>query len=190
MNNDKLSKTLDLFCSLLLLILGVEWLYISTENIPEKPTHTAKTDKFSTLSPNVEHHAPELLARPLFTRGRKPVVEQPAEPVSNDDFSWQLNGVYTAHKGWMALVSRKEKTTDALAQNASTAKLVAYQRLSVGSELDSWTVTDIRADSIELLRNEQKKILALRKNKSHEQQTTVNHLPFNSGRSRRMRPKP
>jgi len=105
----------------------------------------------------------DLVTRPLFIKGRRPVNEALSETLltsqtATNTFDWQLNGIYTTPKGLSALLSR------------STAKTPkdAHRKLTIGAELDGWMLTDIKKDRILLEQNNQSKELLLQKSKPKE----------------------
>ncbi|MEY3879535.1 MAG: hypothetical protein RIQ94_330 [Pseudomonadota bacterium] len=105
----------------------------------------------------------DLVTRPLFIKGRRPVNEALSETLltsqtATNTFDWQLNGIYTTPKGLCALLSR------------STAKRPkdAHRKLTVGAELEGWTLTEIQKDRVLLEQNNQSKELLLQKSKPKE----------------------
>ena len=114
------------------------------------------------LTQKSEESYEDLVARPLFIKGRKPVDEPSPEEAQNvaeaRSFDWQLNGVYTTKKGLSALFSR------------STSKVPkdTYRKLSTGGDLDGWKLTEIHKDKAILKQGDQQKDLLLRKPKLKE----------------------
>ena len=105
----------------------------------------------------------DLVSRPLFTKGRRPVKEFSQETSLTagsfiNTYDWQLNGIYTTPKGPAALFSH----------TASKTPKNAYRKLTVGTDLDGWKVTQIYKDRVLLEQNNQPKALFLQKQKSKE----------------------
>jgi hypothetical protein len=111
------------------------------------------------LTQESEESYGDLVARPLFIKGRKSVDEPSPEEVQTiavaNNFDWQLNGVYSTKKGLSALFSR------------STSKVPKdnYRKITVGADLDGWKLTKIHKDSVVLNQGSMQKDLPLRKPK-------------------------
>ena len=111
------------------------------------------------LTQQSEESYADLVARPLFIKGRRPVDEPSPEEAQAinvaNTFDWQLNGVYSTKKGLSALFSR------------STSKVPKdnYRKISTGADLDGWKLTEIHKDRVILKQGSQQKELLLRKPK-------------------------
>jgi hypothetical protein len=105
----------------------------------------------------------DFVARPLFIKGRRPVVESVQEGttavVQNVDtsivFDWELIGIYTTQRGLSALFSR---------EIAKAAK-DKYRRIALGADLDGWKLSEINQEKAIVKQGDQKKELLLRKAK-------------------------
>ena len=162
--NSKLIAGLASFCIACILIIIGEWLYASWA---EKTILTSLTSTDKKLSPDEMPHIelneqPEesyvdLVARPLFIKGRKPIDEPSPEEAKNAlvpvIFDWELNGVYTTANGLSALFSRSK--TKVAKDN--------YRKISIGAELDGWKIVEIYQDKALLKQGVQEKELLLRK---------------------------
>ena len=117
--NSKLVSVLASVCIVCALIIIGEWLYAEQA---QKHTLTSSTSADTKISHDVmpdieltrqsEESYVDLVARPLFIKGRKPVDEPSPEEAQNmavaNIFDWQLNGVYSTKKGLSALFSRSK----------------------------------------------------------------------------------
>ncbi|MDD5125398.1 hypothetical protein, partial [Methylovulum sp.] len=165
--NSKLVTVLGAICGVLLLIIVGEWFYASLSqqqllNAQLPIDKKALTDEMPRidLSAQDEESYADLVNRPLFIEGRKPVVEPPPDSVKTDavtlKFDWLLNGIYTSKKGLSALFTH--------ATPLKTRK-ENYRRITLGTQLDGWKLTEIKKDRVIFtLDNEQKELL-LRKPK-------------------------
>ena len=160
-----------------LIIVG-EWIWAAqTQKQVLTTTTSLETKKSHDEMPSIElTQRPEesyadLVARPLFIKGRKPVDEPTPEEAQNmavaNAFDWQLNGVYTTKKGMSALFSR------------STSKVPKdnYRRISVGADLDGWKLAKIFEDKAVLKQGNQQKELPLRKTKPKDSAKKSNAGP-------------
>jgi hypothetical protein len=167
--NNKLVFLLASVCILCVLIIIGEWYYAvrakkhalsSTPSAEIKLSHDEMPEL--ELTRQSEESYADLVARPLFIKGRRPVDEPGQEEAQTlaavDTFDWQLNGVYTTKKGLTALFSRS--TTKAPKDN--------YRKISTGADLDGWKLTEIHYDKVLLKQGNQQKELLLRKPKSKE----------------------
>jgi len=96
----------------------------------------------------------ELVERPLFIEGRKPVVEATAEATQNADNGqiddWELVGIYT--KG--------PKTTVLFAKKNETRK---FLKIGLEQLVSGWMLKEIQADRVVLQQAAQMKTVMLRK---------------------------
>lgn len=175
--NRKLLSVLVAICIACIFIIISEWFYglwvqKQTMNSTDA-THTElSVDKMPVIDllnqPEVNYV--DLVTRPLFIKGRRPVKEPSQEAtlaagtIANS-FDWQVNGIYTTPKGASALFSRsKVKTT----KNT-------HRKLTIGAELDGWTLTEIHKDRVLLEQNNQPKELLLQKAKPKESSKNLNN---------------
>jgi len=165
--NSKLMKLLVSACISLCLVITGEWLYASymrhrllTSIISAKP-QDYKTDELPEieLTKQPEESYVDLVARPLFIKGRRPVDEPSTEAAQasskSESFDWQLNGVYSTKKTVSALFSRSK----------SKVAKDNYRKITVGDDIDGWKLTEINKDKAVLKQGGKEKELLLRKPK-------------------------
>lgn len=178
--NNKLVSLLASISILCVLIIIAEWLYAERAKkhalTPAPSTEIKKPhDEMPglELTRQSEDSFADLVARPLFIKGRRPVDEPSQEEApafgAVNAFDWQLNGVYTTKKGLSALFSRSK--TKVSKDN--------YRKLRMGDDLDGWKLTEIQKDKVILKQGAQQKELLLRKPKSKElsNKTTMPNIP-------------
>lgn len=167
--NNKLIKLL-LFVSIgLCLIIAGEWMYASyTQHSLLTSISSAKQQDYKIdelpkieLTKQPEESYVDLVARPLFIKGRRAVDEPRPEAEQGEakyeKFDWQLIGVYGTKKTVSALLSR------------STAKPKDnFRKITVGDELDGWKLTEITKDRALFKQGDKEKELLLRKPKPKE----------------------
>ena len=164
--NSKLVSVLASVCIVLMLIIIGEWFYaVRAQKLTLNSTTIAETKALNDEMPTIEltrqseESYADLVTRPLFIKGRKPVDEPSPEDektaATANNFDWQLNGVYSSKKGLAALFSR------------STSKVPKdnYRKISTGADLDGWKLTEIQKDRAILKQGDQQKELLLRKPK-------------------------
>lgn len=169
--NTKLITVLAAVCLLLMLIILGEWWYaeqaqkstLSLSGTTDAAASDEQTMPEIALIQDDENSFEDLVTRPLFIKGRKPVNEPPPEeeqaaPVVTNTFDWQLNGVYTTKNGLSALLSRV--TGNVPKDN--------YRKIITGTEIDGWKLTEIQGDKAILKQGDQQKELLLRKPKPKE----------------------
>ena len=167
--NNKLVSVLAFVCIVCALIIIGEWLYAVRTQKNALNTTTAVQTKISLdempdikLTRQPEEHYADLVARPLFIKGRKPVDEPSPEEAKTiavaNNFDWQLNGVYTTKKGLSALFSR----------SSARGPKDNHRKISTGVDLDGWMLTEIHEDRALLKQGGQQKELLLRKPKLKE----------------------
>jgi hypothetical protein len=175
--NKKLIAGLACFCIACTLIIIGEWIYATWT---EKSILTSLTSKDKKLSPDEMPHIElnaqteesyvDLVARPLFIKGRKPVDEPSPEEVKNAlvpvIFDWELNGVYTTSNGLSALFSRSK----------SKVAKDNYRKIGIGADLDGWKIVEIYQDKALLKQGAQEKELLLRKIKPKDSSKNANNL--------------
>jgi len=162
--NTKLLSALASFCIGCALIIMCEWLYnvwaehSTLSSLKPVTTIIAHDDMpHIDLTKQTEDSYVDMVSRPLFMSGRKPVDEPNPEDIQNTAapiiFDWDLNGVYTTTKGLSALFSRSK--TKIAKDN--------YRKISLGADLDGWKLTEIHEDKVLLTQGAQQKELPLRK---------------------------
>ena len=115
--NSKLVSMLASVCIVCALIIIGEWFYAVRAQKQTLTSTTSAETKIShdempgiELTRQSEESYEDLVARPLFIKGRKPVDEPSPEEAqavgAANTFDWQLNGVYSTKKGLSALFSR------------------------------------------------------------------------------------
>ncbi len=165
--NTKFVKLLASACISLSMIIALEWLYASfirhrllTSISAEKP-QDYKADELPAieLTKKPEEGYVDLVARPLFIKGRKPVdeprpeAEQAAE--KSENFDWELTGVYGTKKTVSALFSRSK----------SKVAKDNHRKIILGDDLDGWKLIEINKDRAVLKQGGNEKELLLRKPK-------------------------
>lgn len=166
--NIKLIKLLSAVCAVLLLVIACEWLYAkyaqkhTLELINSVEASKYKIDEMPRieLSRQAEVNYADLVARPLFIKGRRPVdeprpEEEQAAIAASETFDWLLNGVYSTKKGLSALFSRSK----------TTAAKDNHRKIIEGNAIDGWTLTEIKKDRVIMTQGNDHKELLLRKPK-------------------------
>lgn len=165
--NNKLIKLLASICLGLCLIIVSEWLYAKytrrnlLTSISAVKTQDYKQDQLPeiALTKQPEEAYVDLVARPLFIKGRRP-VEEPSPEVEqaaakSESFDWQLSGIYITPTNRSALLSRAK--TKVVKDN--------YRRKTIGEDIDGWKLTEILQDKVILKLGNTEKELPLRKPK-------------------------
>ncbi len=165
--NSKFVLILSTVCIVCALIIIGEWFYaVQAQKSALTPTISTETKISPDEMPRIDlaQHSEEsyqdLVAKPLFIKGRRPVEEptpeeEQASNVVNKPFDWQLNGVYTTKKGLSALFSR----------SGSKVPKDNYRRIRAGADLDGWKLISVHKDRAVLKQGNQQKELLLRKPK-------------------------
>ncbi|MDO9422770.1 MAG: hypothetical protein Q7T40_01085 [Methylobacter sp.] len=178
--NIKLIKLLVFICIGLCLIIVGEWLYASharhrlLTSISSEKLQDYKTDELPEieLKKLPEDNYVDLVARPLFIKGRKPVDEPSSAAeeagTKSESFDWELTGVYGTQKNVSGLFSRSK---------ARVAK-DNFRKISVGDEIDGWKLTEINKDRAMLKQGDKEKELLLRKPKLKALPVQPNKTPF------------
>lgn len=179
--NNKLIKLLGFVCMSLSLIIAGEWLYASYRqgqlltSISSVKPQDYKADELPEieLSGQPEDSYVDLVARPLFIKGRKP-VDEPSPEIAQaaakpDSFDWQLTGIYSTGKTVSALFGRSK----------SKVAKDNHRKIAVGDDLDGWKLTEINKDRVMLKQGGAEKELLLRKPKLKTllQQRSNNAIP-------------
>ncbi|WP_394752049.1 hypothetical protein [Crenothrix sp.] len=165
--NIKLIKLLTVLCILLLITIAGEWLYakrvqqqtLAALKVTDKKTPQIAQMPTIALTKKPEQSFADMVNRPLFIKGRRPVPEVPVDPKlavvkPSGPFNWQLNGIYTKGKRLFALLSRSVRTPKG-----------NFKRLSKGADIDGWTLAEVQKDKVILNQNGLQKELLLRKAK-------------------------
>ena len=163
--NSKLIKILLATCLVLVVILLAEWTYAnysnkellsSMDNIEQQPYVDDKLPEIDLSMIPIEHYA-EMIARPLFIQGRKPVVEDQNEVVevlldTGDIDDWVLVGIYSINKQFFAsFKSREEKK---------------HRSKQEGDDISGWKIKEILAEKVIVVRAGKQQIIQLRKPKA------------------------
>lgn len=166
--NIKLIKLLVSVGIGLCLVIAGEWLYARymqhrlLESIASEEPQEYKADKLPEieLTSQPEDNYVDLVARPLFIKGRRPVDEPVRETgqvaAKPETFDWQLTGVYSTKQTVSALFSRAK----------SKVAKDNHRKITVGEDLDGWKLIEINKDRAVLKQGSKEKELLLRKPKS------------------------
>jgi len=166
--NIKLIKLLVSVGISLCLVIAGEWLYARymqhrlLASIAEEKPQEYKADQLPEieLTSQPEDSYADLVDRPLFIKGRKPVDEPVRETgqaaAKPETFDWQLTGVYSTKQTVSALFSRAK----------SKVAKDNHRKITVGEDLDGWKLTEITKDRAVLKQGSKEKELLLRKPKS------------------------
>jgi hypothetical protein len=165
--NNKLIKLLLYIAIGLCLVIAAEWLYASYSrqqlltSIGEAKVRSNKPEELPQIELNKqqEESYADLVARPLFIKGRRAVDEPPRSEVEQgsvkpESFDWQLSGVYGVKKNVSGLFSRSKP-----------AGKDNFRKITVGEELDGWKLVEIDKDRALLKQGNKEKELLLRKPK-------------------------
>lgn len=167
--NSKLVSILTSVCLVLILIIIGEWFYAVRVQKQTLASTTSSDTKILhdempgiELTRQAEESYEDLVARPLFIKGRKPVDEPTPEETQTanaaNTFDWELNGVYSTKNGLSALFSRSK----------SKVRKDNFRKISAGADLDGWKLKEIHKDRAILSQGNQNKELLLRKPKPKE----------------------
>ena len=165
--NIKFLKLQLAVCALLSLILLAEWVVgISNQRSLQQSLRYAQDEQQTGLELPVIDTAPlaatsysELVERPLFIEGRRPLPEAPTENNQTVELGqiddWELIGIYNKGKQPIALFSKKNE---------------AKKYLKVGNDqmVSGWALKEILPDRVTLQQAGQQKMLLLRKPRSEE----------------------
>lgn len=173
--NNHFIKLASIICIALLLIIVGEWAFahLSEQQLLESSgikAQSAPADEMPSinLTEQPEESYSDLVERPLFITGRRP-VDEPASSTSPTqmvmggmpaNFDWQLSGVYTKDKRLFALFSHAKVKLPKAKDN--------FRKLSVGESLEGWQVFEIKLDRVILKQAANQKELLLRKPKPKE----------------------
>ncbi len=200
--NIKLIKTLTVVCLVLMSVIALEWIY--AERVQKQllssvssPSKTTLPDEMPAINLNAqpEESYVDVVERPLFIAGRKPVAEteQAQTVTTTNTFDWRLSGIYTTKKGLTALLTRTvAKIPDPANLAAAKTSADKYRKVIVEGDIDGWKVASIHPDEVILMQGSTQKKLLLRKPKAKETPQQDGVTPFNSHalRNRAAPPKP
>ncbi|WP_347989606.1 hypothetical protein [Methylomonas sp. AM2-LC] len=160
--NLKLLKVQALLSALFCLILAAEWGYAEYSNrelqqqLKAEAADTASIAELPSIV-NLKTAATEfneVVERPLFIEGRKPIVEVPAENAQQAEISqiddWSLIGIYHKDNQPVALFSKKTEAKK-------------YLKIKVGQLISGCVLNDIQPDRVILQQAGQQKTVLLRK---------------------------
>lgn len=169
MNNKHIAVLAAVCLACVLVIIG-EWFYaVREQQHALDATRSTQTAQVSDEMPSIaltlqpEESYVDLVTRPLFINGRRPVDKPSSDQMqainaASIAFDWQLNGVYTIKNELSALFSR----------SASKMAKDNYRKIIVGADLDGWRLIEIHQNKVLLKQGEQQKELLLRKPKLKE----------------------
>jgi hypothetical protein len=185
--NSKLVIFLGSACVLLTLIIAAEWFYanwliaklLTPLVIKTRELALDEMPSIDLLKRQQENYV-DLVTRPLFIKGRRPVSETRDETIPSDvpqaDFDWQLLGVFTSQRGLYALVSRDKRKVPKDNYRKITLKqnIDLKNKPGVKNDLDGWNLSQILKDRIILKQGASQKELLLKKGKPKLASTDAN----------------
>jgi hypothetical protein len=149
-------------------VLAIE-VYLTTQPIDaaaltvQKKNVTALQEEATdlNLSDPSEDSYSDLVERPMFIKGRKPVEEPIPEEMAlataqkTENVNWELIGIYSTPKGTTAFFSR------------SNGRLPKdnFRKCKLGDVLDGWHLSEINENAVSLTQGTETKKLPLRKMK-------------------------
>jgi len=149
-------------------VLAIE-VYLTTQPIDataltvQKKNVTALQEEATdlNLSDPSEDNYSDLVERPMFIKGRKPVEEPIPEEMAlataqkTENVNWELIGIYSTPKGTTAFFSR------------SNGRLPKdnFRKCKLGDALDGWHLSEINENAVSLTQGTETKKLPLRKMK-------------------------
>jgi hypothetical protein len=119
-----------------------------------------QTTGLDLYDPSEESYS-DLVERPMFIKGRKPVEEPIPEEMAlatahkTENVNWELIGIYRTPKGTTAFFSRS---------NGHLPK-DNFRKCKLGDSLDGWQLSDINENGVNLTQGTETKNLPLRKMK-------------------------
>jgi hypothetical protein len=185
--NIKILRLVSAICAVLLFIIVMEWLIakfsesrlLSSIESPESSNVSNESLPEVDLDAKTEESYVDLVSRPLFLKGRKPVEEVSATKekvqAGNETFDWRLDGIFTGKNGLAALLSRSKEggVTPAVAGSSphdagAKDKPNNYRKVSENEDVDGWRLTQIKTDRVVFELDGETKELVLRKPKPKE----------------------
>jgi len=186
--NPKIIQLVSAIGAAMLLIIMLEWMaakfaenrLLSSIESPVAAKVAEDIVPEVDLEAKTEESYADLVSRPLFLKGRRPVEENTPEnekeQLGSETFDWRLDGIYTGKNGLSALLSRsKEGAASPIAAGAvppaaggSKDKPDKYRRVAEDEDLDGWRLTEIKPDRVVFELGVETKELVLRKPKPKE----------------------
>ncbi|MGJ0486189.1 MAG: hypothetical protein ACR65R_16885 [Methylomicrobium sp.] len=131
------------------------------------------------LAAKAEGSYVDLVSRPLFLKGRKPIEEVSAEnekeQAGSEPFDWRLDGIYTGKNGLSALLSRNKPAAGSPAAGGALSPAAGskekpdnYRKVSESEDVNGWRLTQIKTDRVVFELGGESKELVLRKPKPKE----------------------
>jgi hypothetical protein len=168
MINIKLVKFLLAICAVLSVVLFLEWMYAlyaqnqlldNIHDLDKQKTNASELPSIE-LEKRPETGYTDLVERPLFVQGRKPVKEANetnASPVNNatDTFNWDLNGVYTQNNHLYGLFAR----------NGAKVAKDNFRKITKDGNIDGWQLAELTNEKAVFSQGGKQKELLLRKSK-------------------------
>ena len=167
--------------ALFVMLIALEWSSLSQDSLTalaltqEKQVPEDENTSLPTmaLSEQTEDLYTDLVERPLFIKGRRPVNEPSTdngtpEPIKTTKaLAWDLTGIYQTPKGITAFFTR---IGNKMAKDN-------YRKCQLNGELDGWKISDIRADSVKISQLGEEKTLPLRKVKPKVEAIAHRNMP-------------
>jgi hypothetical protein len=156
--NYKLTVFLSQCCVFILILLFAQWqyskysrrqLFEELDNIEAIALQNSNMPELDLIQKSLDSYD-EMITRPLFIEGRKPVEEaEIAEPsVFSDKMDLILTGIIAKPEGMIAILQDKQKLN---------------HQLQLDDAYAGWQVESIDADKVVLARNNERSQLLLRK---------------------------
>lgn len=178
--NIRLLKILAIVCVVLSLVILLEWAYArhargqvrdEINGVEIKPYQVPELPELD-LAEKAEEDYVELVARPLFTKGRRFIEGAPSGSGDNNfgfggEFEWQVMGIYTKNNQLHALFSRIDRASG---KNK-------HQKITQGDLIEGWRLAKIGTDHVVLDQNGSEKTLMLRKPRSTKDNNNANLPP-------------
>ncbi|MBS3951352.1 MAG: hypothetical protein KGZ88_00120 [Methylomicrobium sp.] len=156
-------------CALLLVLIAGEWWYwasssdeVEPDGAVVSPAYVEQAFPELKLDQQTEDSYVDLVSRPLFIEGRRPVPEADTDnspnAMSSEVLEWELTGVYTTRQKQSVLLRRIK-----IQPNQKS-----HIKISKDQEVDGWKLTQILPDKAVLERGGETTELILRKPKLKE----------------------
>ncbi|MGR9086971.1 MAG: hypothetical protein ACU841_07850 [Gammaproteobacteria bacterium] len=167
--NIKIIKLMSAVCVALAVLLAVEWItakfalsrLLDSERSSSSRPYQLDDVPALDLTGKSEEFYSDMVSRPLFIQGRRPVAEAAPELAGGaipgtDAFDWQLIGIFTVKNSLTALFGREK----------NPVPKDNFRKLKVDGDLDGWKLTEIHKDKVILVQEgSEPKSLPLRKPK-------------------------
>lgn len=178
--NIRLLKILAILCVVLSIIILAEWAYArhareqlwaNINGVEIKP-YQAPALPVLELGEKAEEDYTELVARPLFTKGRRFIEGAPSGDDNSGfgfggEFDWQVMGIYTKSNKLYTLFTRIDRSSG---KNK-------HQKITQDESIEGWRLTKIESDHVVLEQSGSEKTLMLRKPRSSKDANTANLPP-------------